>query len=274
MGFFQVLRSSVYDPAFYTGMQGRTWTEAAKYYAVLAFVIVFALLAPVWVFLLEVKPELIDKMVAVYPDELEVTLVNGEMSINQGEPYAIKNTFAKTLPANLVVFDTQNDDYTPTALTDAETIVLFKNTFAVTMGSESPLRGGDEQRVFSYGTSSATSTFTKADITDVTEKIKPNIRAWAIFGGAFLFVLGVLLGGVGMLVFHLIYTLFPALLVFVYFKMRKRNDSFHTAYTTALFASIPVTILFAIAGLFAALPTFSYTLVVLILVLLNDSRKI
>ncbi len=273
MGFFQTIRSCVYDPVFYSGMRERSWTDAAKYYAVVSFIIVFAVLAPVWGLLLNARPELVDRAVAVYPDGLEVTLANGEMSINRDEPFVIPNTFTKELPSNLVVFDTGNDEFAPSALHDADTLVLFKNTFAITANTDNPtLANSGEQRIFSYGTSTGTSTLVKADIIAVAESIKPYVRPVAIIGGAFAFVLAVLLGGAGMLVFHLLYTLFPALFVYFYFKLRKRHDVFKTAYTTALFASIPVTIVFSMLGLFIAVPAFSYTLVLLLIVIANDAR--
>ncbi len=273
MGIFQTIRSCVYDPAFYASMRERSWTEAAKYYAVVAFIIVFALIAPVWTLLLNASPELIDKAVAVYPDGLEVTLAHGELSVNREEPFVIPNTFTDELPANLVVFDTGNDAYTPSALQDADTLVLMKNTFAITENTDSPSIGSSgDQRIFSYGTSTGTTTLTKADIESVAEKIKPYVRPAAIVGGAFVFVIAVLIGGVGMLVFHLVYTFFPALFVYVYFKIRKRDEAFKTAYTTALFASIPVTIVFMIFGLFIGVPAFTYTLVLLLIVIANDAR--
>lgn len=273
MGIFQIIRSCVYDPVFYAGMSERSWTEAAKYYAVVAFIIVFALIAPVWALLLNARPELVDRAVAVYPDGLEITLAQGEMSINREEPFAIANTFTDTLPAHFVVFDTGNDDFTPSALRDADTIVLLKNTFAVTESTEnSTLTQSGEQSIFSYGTSTGTTTLTKADIVSVAEKIKPYVRPVAIVGGAFVFVLAVLLGGVGMVVFHLVYALFPALFVYVYYRIRKRDESFKTAYTTALFASIPVTIVFMIFGLLVSVPAFTYTLVLLLIVIANDAR--
>lgn len=263
----------MYDPVFYAGMSERSWTEAAKYYAVVAFIIVFALIAPVWALLLNARPELVDRAVAVYPDGLEITLAQGEMSINREEPFAIANTFTDTLPAHFVVFDTGNDDFTPSALRDADTIVLLKNTFAVTESTEnSTLTQSGEQSIFSYGTSTGTTTLTKADIVSVAEKIKPYVRPVAIVGGAFVFVLAVLLGGVGMVVFHLVYALFPALFVYVYYRIRKRDESFKTAYTTALFASIPVTIVFMIFGLLVSVPAFTYTLVLLLIVIANDAR--
>lgn len=269
MGFFQTIRSAFYDPAFYAGMASRSWVDAAKYYLVIAFVIVFAYASPVWGLLLTVKPELVDSAVAVYPADLEVTVANGEMSINKPEPFAIPNTWTKELPENLVVFDTGNDEYTPHSLQDAKTLVLLKNTFAVVQNSDST-KG--EQRVFSYGTSTGTSTLVKSDITGVAEKIKPYVRPVAIVGGAFVFIMVILLGGIAMLVYHLIYTLLAALLVFGYFKFRKSGETYATAYTTALFASLPVAIISALIGFFGGLPTFTYTLVLIILVVVNSSR--
>jgi hypothetical protein len=282
MGIFQVIRSSFYDPAFYAGMRNRTWGEGAKYYAVIAFIIVFAYIVPVWTLLLQVKPEMVDTFTNMYPDNLEVTLGNGELHTNQPEPFVIPNTLSKDfeLPENIAVFDTQNDDFSPHALADAKTLVLFKKTFVLTAnmekrygvagdGAGESSLGQGEQRVIPYATSTATSTLTKAMINDVAAKVKPYVRPVAIIGGAFAFVLTVLLGGLGMLVFHLIYVLFPALLVFVYFKLRKQDETYRTAYVTALFASIPVSILFALVGLFGTTPVFTYTLVLLIVIIVN-----
>lgn len=273
MRFFETLRASLYDPEFYAGMRERSWSEAAKYYLVIAFVVIFAYVAPVWGLVLTVKPELVDTIVSVYPDELEVTFAYGAMSINQPEPYAIKNTFTEELPENLAVFDTRNDDYSPTSLDDARTLMLFKRTFAVIEDSESGgQRFGEQQRMFSYGTSTGTSTLTKAAVVGVAEKIKPYIRPVAIIGGAFLFVLIVLIGGTFMLLFHLLYTVFAGLLVYAYFKFAKREDSYTTAYTTALFASLPVAIVSAFAFVFGGLPVFTYTLLIITIVVVNISK--
>ncbi len=257
------------DPQFYAGMRERAWSDAAKYYLVIAFVIIFAYAAPVWGLLLSVKPELVDTVVAVYPDDLEVTVANGTMSINQPLPYTIKNTWTKDLPENLAVFDTENDEYTPQSLEDAKTVVLFKRTFAAVQADKS---GSREQRVFDYGTTTGTSTLHKSDITGVAEKIKPYVRPVAIIGGAFVFVIAILFGGAAMLLFHLLYTFLVALLVFVYFKLSKREESYSTAYTTALFASLPIAIIAGIIGPFGGLPTFTYSLLVLIVVIVNTSR--
>lgn len=273
MGVFQVIRSAVFDPNFYAGLRERTWTEGAKYFAVVAFIIVFAYVVPVWAFVLQAKPELVDTVTAMYPDTLEVTVADGAMHINQPEPFVIPNTFTKELPENIVVFDTQNDDFSSDALAEAKTLVLFKKSFAVMQNTDGVSgRGMEEQRVFSYGTSSATSTLTKADILSVAEKVKPYVRPVAIVGGAFLFILAILLGGLGMLVFHLLYVFLPALLIFAYYKLRKQNDTYRTAYVTALFASIPVSMLSAVLGFFGGLPPFTYTLVLMIVVIVNLSR--
>ncbi len=274
MTLFKTIRSCVFDPEFYARMHDRSWSEGAKYYAVVAFIIVFILMAPVWAVLLNARPEIIDTATALYPDTLELTLAHGELHTNQPEPFAIPNTFTKSLPANLAVFDTRNDVFTPSALRDAHTLVLFKRTFAITENSDSAsLPSSGEQRIFSYGTTTGTTTLTKSDIVSFASKIKPYVRPVAIFGGAILFVLAVILGGFGMLVFHLLYIFFPALLVFAYFKLRKRNESYRTAYVSALFASIPVTILAAFFGLFIGLPLFTYTAILLIIVIVNDSQS-
>lgn len=273
MGILHTIRSCFFDPAFYAGMRERSWSEAAKYYLVIAFIIIFAYASPVWGLLLTVKPQLVDSVVAVYPDDLKVTVANGVMSINQPEPFVIPNTFSKDLPENLAVFDTQNDTYTPSALTDAKTIILFKRTFAVAMDSDSGNASLGKQRVFSYGTSTGTSTLMKSQIVGVAEQVKPYVRPLAIIGGAFLFILVILIGGVSMLTFHLVYTLFSALLVFFYFKIRKNGDSYRTAYTTALFASLPIAVISALAGLFGGLPTFVYTLALVLLVVANDLNQ-
>lgn len=273
MRIFQIIRSSLFDPAFYAGMRGRSVGEAAKYYLVVAFVIVFLLVAPMWTLLLSVKPELVDTVTAFYPETLEVTMVNGVMTTNQVEPFAIVNTVTDELPGNFVVFDTGNDDFSPNSLQEADTMILLKRTFAVMQSTDDLSRTGTgEQRVFSYGTSSATSTLTKADINEVADKVKPYVRPVAIIGGAFLFVAIVLVGGVGMLLVQLVNALIPALLVHMYFKARGIQWGYRSAYVSTLFASIPITILWTILELFVTTPRFSFTLALLVVVMLNLSQ--
>ncbi len=276
MGIFQVIRSAVYDPAFYTGLRERTWTEGAKYYAVVSFVVVFAFVAPIWALLLTVSPQTIDTVAAVYPESLVITVANGVMSTNQEEPYFIPNTFYPELGKNLAVFDTKSDQFSNEEFTSYETVALFKQKFAVGANSAN-YRDGQMQRgdirVYDYGTSTATSTLAKADVLAFAEKVKPYVRPVTIAGGAILFSLVVFFGGLGMLVFHLIYILIAAALVFVYFKMRSKDESYRSAYTVALFASIPVTILSAAFDLLGpGLPPLVYTLLLMILVIVNDSQ--
>jgi hypothetical protein len=262
---FNLVRSCIFSPALYAQMSERGIGEAARYIVVVSFVLMFLTIAPVWMFILSLKPAMVDTAISYYPDGLEISLKDGELSTNQIEPYAIANPFPGESFENVIVFDTKDDTYTPDSVREAKTLVLAKRTFGIAQDPESL----GKQEIFTYGTSTGSITLTKEKIAAVGEKVKPYVRPAAIFGGAFLFVLIVLIAGVCILGIQLVYAVFPAVFVYIYFKMSKQNESFKTAYVSALFASIPVMLIAAAALMFGGLPSYLFTALVVGIVVAN-----
>src|SRR6185295_3630650 len=115
-------------------------------------------------------------------------------------------TLYPEMAENIAVFNTGSDEFSRDEFQNAHTLLLFKKTFVVASDDAQ----GSDIRMFSYGTSTGTSTLAKADITAVADKIKPHVRSVVTIGGAVLFILLVLVIGAALLGVNLVYVFFPA----------------------------------------------------------------
>lgn len=116
MSFFRTIKSTFWDPAFYRLKAGEH-QGAFAYYFKLALLLSVVLTVLFCVFagprINEVLRTLPSAITEYYPDDLEVTLDNGTVSINKPQPYALpfpdelRNEDGGGEPRNLVVFDTE-----------------------------------------------------------------------------------------------------------------------------------------------------------------------
>ncbi len=261
----QILSSSLYDPSFYAAMRERSVWVGLQYVAVVGFLLMFIVVSPVWMLLLSLRESTVDSVVSRYPDELVVTLSSGVLAINQPEPYVIPNPIEGGAPRNLLVFNTKDDEYTPRTLAEAEALLVLKRTFALAQGetAESP------PQAIPYGSTTPSFMLNKEKVVAAGEYIKPYVRPAAVIGGALFFVLAVLVGGVVFTAVHAVYLLIPALAVYVYFVMTRQSESLTTAYLSALYASLPIALISAVAALFGGFPAYAFTALVVAVVVAN-----
>ncbi len=118
MSFIRTIADSIYNPAFYRQIIERPFSYSLKYFLGLAMTLtivhaaIFSIsaLPPIRNFLSSAG----ENIIGFYPEELEVTIQQGNASTNVAEPYFIKipaswNENGDSTIENLVVIDTKND---------------------------------------------------------------------------------------------------------------------------------------------------------------------
>lgn len=263
------IKSSTYDPAFYVRAKSHTLSTPLKTLTALGIFAIGITLIVAYSGLVRFSyTDFLDQALATYPDELEITVAHGELSINQPEPYAIKNPLPKdftgtTSPDSLIIFDTGDtlgDD--PQAVS---TFFLVKKTHFI---SQDGTPGQSQTTQFEKET--ATTTLAKTDVVGFVEAVRPYFKPGIIIGGLFMTILGVLLGTFVWILLHMIYVLFPALVIFLITRIRKLGFTYGEAYVTALYASIPVAIgSFVLTVIGLPLPTLGYSALLVIVAMIN-----
>ena len=263
--FFSTILSTFYKPAFYAearkgGLRKPIWTSyfLGALGAGLAMLIFYANIVPF------ASSDMLSRIEALYPDELVVTLASGEISINQPEPYYIKNTImpGPEAPENLVIFDTK--DSLKGGAVDNKTAVLVRKTSVISM------QNGSEERITHLSASMATSSFSKADISGFVDKVRPYVKPVLLIGGLLLVLVGTFFAAAFWLGFHLLYLLLPGVLIYLFGRSREPQMLWKESYMVAIYASIPVAILsYALSFASWHLPIFMYTLLVMLVALVN-----
>ncbi len=110
MNIFKQIKNSVYGPEYYKNIVASTKLRSSiKYFAKFSLLIatLFVVVAVVtWPLVSKLANKALDSMVALYPNDLEVNIVNGQASINQPEPYFIKSADGTE---SLAVINTKED---------------------------------------------------------------------------------------------------------------------------------------------------------------------
>lgn len=264
MQLLRTIRSCIWDPAFYADLRHRNSQDGIKLYAVLVLLVFGAGLLVVYFQMLnEVTPKLLDKVEAAYPDELVVTVGNGAVSINQPEPYFVQNNLTSGGPKNLVIFDT--GDALEGDADANSTLFLVKKNYVVA-GNDIRQQGNLISAV------KTTTTIEKADLLGITQNIRPYLTPVVVIGGAIVFLCVLIVGAFFMTLFHLVYLVFPALGVYLFVGLRKQMG-WRESYLAALYASVPVAIIsYLMVSVGIGRPAYAYTLLVLLIAILNLSK--
>lgn len=242
-GFFKTLRDSIYSPAFYEEIPSRSLGKAIVYlFQVLGLILTVFLIGFVGVFEWKLKPflqENLPALQAVYPEELEITLQDGQIYTNVEEPYFIEfpdfGVSADLETEYLFVIDTktpfsvkQMREYDVLGWLTLDGLVLDTQTRTEVFPVGDLKEGTLNKRVFDEGLS----------------KILEEMEGWVIPTA--------LIGGVSILliygVFQLGYGLFLALLVWFVSSVMQQQWTYAQSYKAGLHAmTLP---LFIDAGLF------------------------
>jgi hypothetical protein len=264
--FWNLLKSSIYNPDFYRGMKERYFgTSLGYFFTLILFLSIIVTIALSVQFIpptMSFLNNLGTRVLNYYPNDLVITAKDGQISTNAQEPYALplpdelKNSNMPGNPENLLVIDTKNSasidlfKQYKTAVWLTKTDVVYYDKDAVRIQPLDKLPNGQLEK----------STVVKGvDIANRIFKFVPTVMVIAMFVGAFV-----------IRSFELIYLLFAALIVWLIFMMRKTGGDYKTAYQVSLHAvtlSMIVSTLFILFGL--PLVPFMSTILLTIIAVIN-----
>lgn len=231
MQFFYHLRDSVYNPAFYQGLLSKPFSSSLKYFFSLVILLSFILTL---VFSLRVMPQLGSllndlgpKLISYYPEDLVVTVDEGEISINQPEPYAIpvpdELTGELSAATNLVVIDT-TDSFALDLSNPYNTYLLITKNDAVFFDETGGIRVESLDNL-------PDAVIDRQHIASVWQGIAPYLRFALPIIVVGIFLALIIAGSMG-----LVYLLFGALLIWAITKFKGMNIGYKKSYQIGLHA--------------------------------------
>lgn len=233
--FFQAVKDSIYSPSYYAALRTQRLGYSIKYFyklaAILAVLHVILFSATTFPGLQSFFADAGSKIIAHYPENLELNVVKGEVSVNQPEPYfltlpaEIGPEVQKDMPGveNLAVIDTKQS-YTPEQFDRYRALVWVTKTHVAVRDNNGKVSLNPLQGVGDL-------TLNKAFVKSTLQKIAPLIKSLPFAILVFVF-LGMLIG----ISNKLVYLLIAGLAVFLYFRARKDVVSYRAAYQIALHA--------------------------------------
>lgn len=271
MNFLKKVKSSVYDPIYYSEILNMNFGGSLKYFFKLSLLL--ALVGAVYLSFVSIPKvnsfisTFGDKVVSAYPAELEVRLKDGLVSTNVVEPYIIplpkdefNSDYNKSNYENLIVIDTKSDlsldkfnaYNTVVLLTKNAVITRDKGKITITeLKGTSDLTINRDKLVYWVG-----------KVTPFVKKL-PYIIPVLVFTGLFLYF-----------AFSLFYLLFVALLVFIIGKIRKLGLSYKKSYQISLHA-ITLPLILSMVSWFINIKMFFLlpTIILLVVVWVNLKVK-
>ena len=273
--FLTPIGRSFFDPTFYRHVRTETLTPVVKLFAFLGTLgIALTMGSVLFAALPFAFSSFPDQLEAVFPNDLIVTIASGSVAINKPQPYYIPvpasmpsfaTSSSSVVPKFLVIFDASNTLSSDTI--ENSTYVILKKDYAVS-GT------GNDQRFTSFEHATGTTAITKKDISGIIDPLKSYFKPVVIIGSALAFVLALIFGTITWVMFHMLYLLFPALIIFFIAHMRPKPVMYKEAYMIAAYASIPVAILAYVSGFFIdAWPVFVYSFLVFFMGFVNLARE-
>lgn len=271
MNFLKKVKSSVYDPIYYSEILNMNFGGSLKYFFKLSLLL--ALVGAIYLSFVSIPKvnsfisTFGDRVVEAYPAELEVRLKDGLVSTNVVEPYIIplpKDEFNadynKSNYENLIVIDTKSDlsldkfnaYNTVVLLTKNAVLTRDKGKITITeLKGTSDLTINRDKLVYWVG-----------KVTPFVKKL-PYIIPVIVFTGLFLYF-----------AFSLFYLLFVALLVFIMGKIRKLGLSYKKSYQISLHA-ITLPLILSMMSWFINIKMFLFvpTIILLVVVWVNLKAK-
>ncbi len=271
MSFLKKVKSSVYDPLYYSEILNMNFGGSLKYFFKLSLLL--ALVGAVYLSFVSIPKvnsfisTFGDRVVDAYPAELEVRLKNGLVSTNVVEPYIIplpkddfNSEYSKSNYENLIVIDTKSDlsldkfnaYNTVVLLTKNAVLTRDKGKITITeLKGTSDLTINRDKLVYWVG-----------KVTPFVKKL-PYIIPVIVFTGLFLYF-----------AFSLFYLLFVALLVFIIGKIRKLGLSYKKSYQISLHA-ITLPLILSMVSWFVNIKMFFLlpTIILLVVVWANLKAK-
>lgn len=274
--FLELIKKSIYSPGFYRSVLGRPLSFSLKYFytlvlglsIVLTFYYSFLLVPRFNSILRSVGPAIL----ANFPDELQMTVRNGELSVNVPEPLSVPlsgafrgfiSNPAKAVPKNLVVVDTRSTS------TFGEFLTVFKSYDTLVLLTRDSMIYYDTNlegaRIKSLK-EIENMVITKSSVVALTDKIDSFLRFLPV-----LAVFGIFIVVLALYSFKLVYLFLVALLILLIARMRGIKLRYGKAYQLGIHAMTLSLLVYSLFLMMRPAPRVSplFTVVMLIIVFVN-----
>ncbi len=276
MNIFVKIKNSIYSPKYYKEVLEKPFSYSFKFLLAFAllFAVVFAVVATVKLTpFVSALPSKLSLAPNYFPQELIISVKNGVVSTNVQEPYFIKmpdafkdnNGFNSSdakingIPANkltqldnLVVIDTKNKF-------DVATFNSYKTFLLLTADSAIYMKDG------------AITVAPLSEVKDVTlnrdiismgvNKVKPYLVILYP-----IIIIGAYIGGFFLVLVHMVYLLFGALLVWLIAKIKELKIGYKGSYKAGMQLMITPIIITSILGAISPKLTFTFLFSILLII--------
>lgn len=265
----ETFKKSIYNPGFYRGAAEVPLSEALRYYVKVSFL--FAVVISIALAIV-ITPQAISffktsapEMVKNYfPQELSITLQDGEAAVNVPEPYIIpgrdaaKEILNSQELKNLLVIDTKHNF-------DKETFEKYQ-TFALLTKKELVTKNDRGQITIQDLNVFPKTTIEQASLLLLVEKISASL-VYVIPLGFLVTLLVMFFGYLNYLIILFLFALIP----YYFARIKHRTLSYGAAYRMSLYAVVPALALKTILNMFGVyfLPAFFTFLVFALVVTIN-----
>lgn len=233
MGFLKTLRSSIYNPEFYSGLKNQSFASSLKYFFTLILVLA-ALNTLILSYELAVKvpgevKNFVSQSVNSFPADLKVDIDEGQVTTNVTEPFFIpfpqfKEDVNRENLNNILVIDTKTA-FSASQFNQYKTLFWLTRDSLFYQNREFDQRSIDLSKVENFK-------INRAFVLDLVGKINP----WLNWIGPFL-ILAVFIGLFLGLSFKLVYFLFLAVLIYFLSSIFKWGLNYSASYKSAIYAS-------------------------------------
>ncbi|MBI2476244.1 MAG: DUF1189 family protein [Candidatus Taylorbacteria bacterium] len=260
--FIDDIKSSLYDPLFYTSLKGRKLFSSFRYFFSLVALLAVAL---AFVFGVELAPafsaENLRKLVDFYPEELTIQIKSGAIATNVSEPYFIKESAGYRTAVkygNLAVIDTKND-FSVATFKSYDTRFLIGKNFIVTAKGPDRFEFNDLSRLPDFSLS-------QEKLFHWSDLVAKNhlLISFGLFALLFLAFFG-------FFIIKLLGLLIIALIILLLAKLKQVSLSYKNCYQISLHAlTFPLTLqaVFIIADTAAPFPFF-FSVILLAIAFVN-----
>lgn len=287
-GFFKAIPASIYSPGFYSTIVGRSFWKGFWHLTFITFALFFIGALVAWGYFLSHKDEVdgfIQKL-NIYPEDLVITIQNGEASTNWTTPYqlrledipAFQNIESETFKEGFEQGWKKEISYeylitVDTSLYYSPEVFLEKNSFAWLAKDALVVHSDQVENIEVIPLSEAKDTvINKTLVNEFLENIWTAILPFLAI--AFIFLL--VFFSIFVVAFRLLYLLFFALLVWLLSALLKVSLNYGQSYKIGLYAiTLPILVQTGILVVslwldFRSFP-FLFTLLGLIVMALNLS---
>lgn len=233
MGFFKTLRSSIFNPEFYSGIPKSSLSSSLKYFFLLILILtlvnILALSYELGVKVPQETINFVNQSISSFPQDLEVDIDEGRVTTNAPEPYFVPfpetdtQSFGDSIH-NILVIDTKTP-YSATQFNQYKTLVWLTEDSLFYQSREFDQRSIDLSKVENIKINR-----------QFVEGLVNTVSPWFKLIGPLLIVLvfiGLFLG----LTFKLVYFLILAVLIFFLSSIFKWGLNYSASYKTAIYAS-------------------------------------